>query len=109
MDVDAVADDFRRDFVGLQHRAGQPGRAMAERRHAVEEMRRVARAGGDRRERLLVGGRGVAERDAMPARDEPANEIEAAVELRRERHDADVGAARSISARMSAAVKSTLG
>jgi len=88
--VKSVADDFRRDLLGLQHGAGEAGRAVAERRHAVEEMRRVARAGGDRLERLLVGRAGVAERHPMPARGEPAHEIESAVQLRRDRHDSNV-------------------
>ena len=83
--------NLRGDFVGLQHGAGEARRAMVQRRHAVEQMRRVPRAGGDRRERLFVGRRRVAERHAVSARREPANEIETAVELGRQRHDADVG------------------
>ena len=60
----------------------RPGRAMAERRHAVEQMRRVPRARRDRRERLVVGRAGVAERHAMPARAEPPDQVEPAVQLR---------------------------
>ena len=90
MHVDAVADDFRGDFVGLQHGADQTRRAMAERRHPVEEVRGLARAGVDRGERFFVGRTRMAQRHAMPARRQPAHQIEAAVQLRRERHDADV-------------------
>ncbi len=91
MHVNAVADELRGDFVGLQNRAGEAGRAMVERRHAVEQMRRLAGAGGDCRERFLVGRRRMTERHAMSARRSHATRSSAAVELRRERDDADVG------------------
>ena len=52
-------------------------------------MRGVARAGVDGRERFVVGRAGVADRHAMAGRDEIANEIEPAGQLRRERHDAN--------------------
>ena len=65
MDVNAVADDFGRHVIVLEHGAGQAGRAVADRRHAVEQMRGVARAGGDALERLLVGRAGMSERHSM--------------------------------------------
>jgi hypothetical protein len=54
MDVDAVADDLGDDLVGLQHRAGEAGRTMTERRHFIEEVRRLTGAGSDRGQRLVV-------------------------------------------------------
>ena len=42
MDVKAVADHLGPDAVGLQHRAGHARRAMRHRRHAVEQVRRMA-------------------------------------------------------------------
>ena len=91
MDVKAVADDLGRDFLGLKDGAGQPGRAVAEGRHAIEQMCRLTRAGRDRRERLVVGRRRMAERHAVAARRQPSDQVDPAVELRRERDDADVG------------------
>ena len=91
MHVRAIADDFRGDFVGLQHGAHQPWCAMTQRRHAIEEMRRVPRACLDRRERFVVGRARVAERHAMPTRHEPPYQIKPAIELRRHRDDPDVG------------------
>ena len=91
MHVHAVADDLGRHLVVLEHGAGQAGRAMAERRHAIEEVRRVTRAGADALERLFVRRAGMSERHVMPVRGERANERQRAVELRRNRHDADVG------------------
>ena len=65
MDVDAVADDLGRDQVALEDGADEAGLAMAERRHAVEQVRRVTRARGDAFARLRVGGARMAERDAV--------------------------------------------
>ena len=64
---------------------------MADRRHAIEQMRRVTRAGADALERLLVGRAGVSERHVMPVRGERPDERDRAVEFRRDRHDPDVG------------------
>jgi hypothetical protein len=59
-------------------------------RHAIEQMGGLPRTRGNRRERLLVRSAGVSERNAVPARDEPPDQIECALELRRERHDPDI-------------------
>ena len=91
MDVGTVADNLCGDLVGLQDGAGKPWRAVTKRRHAVEEVGGLARPGGDRRERLLVSGRRMTERHPMSTRREPAHEVEAAIQLGRERHDPDVG------------------
>ena len=90
MHVRAVADDFRRDLPGLQHGAGQTRRAMIERRHAVEEMRRLPCARCDRRGRLFEARARMPERDAVAARGQPANQLQPALQLRRERDDPDV-------------------
>ena len=87
----AVADDLRGDIVGLQHRAGEARCAMMERRHAVEEMRGLPRARRHRRDRFLVGRARVPERHAMAARGEQPHQIQTALELGRQRDDADVG------------------
>ena len=76
MNMKAVADDFRGDLLGLENRPDQPRRAMAERRHAVEEMRRLPRARGNRGKGLIVGRRGMPERYAMPTRRQPGNQVE---------------------------------
>ena len=49
----------------------RPGARWCERRHPVEEVRRVAGAGGDRVERLVVGRARMTERHPVPARREP--------------------------------------
>ena len=90
MDVHAVAHQLRRDVVVLEYRGRETGLAMAERRHPVEQMCRLPRAGVDPGERLLVGGARVTERDVMAVRRQVANQIQRAVELRRNRQDADV-------------------
>ena len=90
MDVKQVADEFRGDFVGLQHRAHQPWRPVPEWRHPVEEVGRVPGARLDRREPFLVGSARVTERDAMSPRHEPADQVEPAIELGRQRDDSDV-------------------
>ena len=94
MHVVAVADDLRRHGVLGQHGAGQPGRAVRHRRHPVEQVRGVARAGGDAGQRLLVGRGRVAERHAMAGGDQRLGQIEAAVELDGHRDDADVAPVR---------------
>ncbi len=45
--VHTVADNLGADVVVLEHRAREPGCAMADRRHAIEQMRRLTRARGD--------------------------------------------------------------
>ena len=75
---------------------------MRHRRHAVEEMRRVTRAGLDGRDRLVEAGARVAERHAMAGGNQRPHEIEAARQFRRERDDADIRpCAAVIAARMS--------
>lgn len=90
MDVMAVANQLRRDLVGLQDRADQAGRPVPERRHPIEEMRGLPRPGLNRREPFLVARARVPQRHATPARDQPPHQVEAAIQLGGERHDADV-------------------
>ena len=59
-------------------RAGQARRAMRQRRHAVEQVRGVARPGGNRRHALLVGGRRMPERHAVAGPGQPPHQVEAA-------------------------------
>src|SRR5438445_128744 len=68
MDVKTVANDLGGNFLSLENRAGQTGSAMVERRHAVEQMRRLTRARGDRGKRFVVSGGGMAERNPVAAR-----------------------------------------
>ena len=91
MDMDTVTDDFRGDLLALQHGSSKARRAMTDRRHAVEQVRRLPRAGTNGCERFLVGGARVSQRDVMSACDEPSNQVEATRELRRQCHDPDVG------------------
>ena len=65
MHVHAVADDLRGDIVTLEHRADQPGPAVAERGHAVEQVCGVCRAGRDAGAGLFVGRARMAEGDAV--------------------------------------------
>src|SRR5207249_12334654 len=67
----AVADELGGHLVGLQNRADQTRRSVTERRHAVEEMGRVTRAGGNGLERLIVGRPGMSQRHAVAARQQP--------------------------------------
>ena len=92
MNVIAVADDFRRDFFALQDGAGQARCAMSERRHAVEQMRRMLRAGRDRLRPASYVAAGVPQRHPRSMGRDPSNQIEAALELGSQRDDADVGA-----------------
>ena len=55
-------------------------------------MRRVPRAGVDRRDRLVEVGAGVTERHAMSGAAPAADQLEHRRQFRRQRHDADVGA-----------------
>ena len=91
MHVKTVADELGGHLVGLQNRAHQTRRSVTERRHAVEEMGRVTRAGGNGLERLIVGRPGMSQRHAVAARQQPSDEIDSAIELWRERDDADIG------------------
>ena len=87
----AVTHDLGHHIVVLEDGAGQARSSMAERRHAIEEVRRVPRAGVDAGERLFVRGAGMSERYMVPEAAERANERQRAVDLRRNRDDADVG------------------
>ena len=62
---------------------------MAERRHPIEQMSGLPRARFDRRARLRQRRAGVAERHTASARHEVPNQIERAIQLGRERDDAD--------------------
>ena len=90
MDMKPVADHLGRDFVGLQNCSCESGRAMVKRRHAIEQMRRLPRAGGDAGERLLEGRARVSEGYIVASRCEPSDQIEAAIKLGSDGHDADV-------------------
>ena len=89
--MDAVADDLGGHLVVLEHGARQSWSAVADRRHAIEEMRGLPRAGVDALERLLVRRAGVPERHAMAVRGERADERDRALELGRDGDDPDIG------------------
>ena len=94
MHMHAVTDDLGHHIVVLEDSAGQARGAVPERRHAIEEVRRVPRAGVDAGERLLVRGAGMPERYVVPEATERANERQRAIDLRRNRDDADVRSGR---------------
>ena len=68
VDVIAVANHLGRDFFALENGPGQARRAVAEGRHAIEQVGRMARPGGDCFEALLERRRRMAHRDAESAR-----------------------------------------
>ena len=90
MDVNAVADELRSHVLALENRGREPRRAVVERRHAIEKMRRMAGAGVDALQRLFVGGAGVPQRDVDARAASSTDQIEGAVDLRRDGHDPDV-------------------
>src|SRR5262249_32781681 len=90
MDMNAVANQFGGDFLCLENRADEPWAAMVEWRHPVEQVRRVSRARGNGRLRLLERRARMTERYTQPVRGQPLNEIESTVDFRCDRHDADV-------------------
>ena len=94
MHVIAVADDLRRHGVLGQHGAGQAGRAVRQRRHPVEQVGGVPGAGGDPRQRLLVGRGRVAQRHPMAGGHERLRQVEPAVQLDRHGDDAHVAPVR---------------
>ena len=63
VDVQPVGDHPDRDPLVLEDGRGRPGFAVVERRHRVEQVRRVSRAGLDPAPHLLVAGVGVPDRD----------------------------------------------
>ena len=73
------------------HGAGEPGGAVADGSHAIEQMGRMPRAGADALERLLVRGAGVSERDVMAVSGQRTDEGDCAVDFGRDGHDPDVG------------------
>ena len=87
MDVHAVAHQLGDDVIRFEDRARQPGRPMRRRHHAIEEMRRLARARANALEPLLVGRAGMAQRHVMTVRDETADQIDRAVQFGRDRED----------------------
>jgi hypothetical protein len=92
--MEAVADHLgRHRFVG-QHRPGESRGPVRQRRHPVEEMRGVTGAGVDGRQRLLEGGGRMAERHAVSRGDQPGDEVERAVEFRRQCDQPHRGAVR---------------
>src|SRR5262249_37292650 len=76
----------------IDHRADETGRAMRERRHAIEEMRRVTGAAIDTGQALRVAGSGVTDGHDVPGVGQPADEIDHAVELRRNGEDRKLAA-----------------
>ena len=91
MHVVAVADELRGHLFAREHRAGKARSPVGDRRHPVEQMRGVPGAGLDRGDRRVEVRAGVPERHAVTGRDQRRDEIDAARQLGRERHDADVG------------------
>src|SRR5262249_9449734 len=91
MHMNAVADQLRSNFFRFQDGPRQAGCAMVDSRHAIEQVGGTSCARSDGRTRLLVSGRRVAKGHLMATRREPANQLEAAVQLRRERHDSNIG------------------
>ena len=79
----AVTDQFSGDFVTRQHRAGQSRIAIRHRSHAIEQVRRLFRTGGDRRLSNIERGTGVSKRDARAPFGELTNEVDAAGQFRR--------------------------
>ena len=75
--------------VARQHGAGEAGLTMAERRHPIEQMRRLPRARVDRRARLRQRRARMPERHTTAARHEVRDQIERALQFGRERDDAD--------------------
>ena len=106
MHVEAVADHLARDRVVGEHRAGQPGRPVRQRRHPVEQMRGMARAGVDRRPGPARRSRPSGRATRGVRRHQPGDEVErpsssgASVTRRTE------GRCASITATMAAPVKS---
>ena len=72
----------------LEDRAGEPGIAMVQRRHPVEQVGRVTRAGVDAGHGLLVGRARVAEGHPHAASRERADQVERVRQFRREGDDA---------------------
>ena len=73
MDVDTVGDQAAPKPAVVERRADEARRPMAELRHRIEQMSDATRPRLGRRHRGLVGGVAVAETDADPAIDEPAD------------------------------------
>ena len=90
MDVNAVANELGDDVVARQCGAHQSWRAVGQRRHAVEQMRRAARPGVDGGDSLIEIGAGMSERYLMPGTDQRRDEVHCPRKLRRERDDADI-------------------
>jgi hypothetical protein len=61
MHVKSIADQFGGDFLRLKNRAGEAGTPVSKRRHAIEQVRRMPRAGFNRGERRIVVGSRVSE------------------------------------------------
>ena len=85
-EVVAVEDDLDDDVVARERGAGDAGIAVLQRPHRVEEVGDGGGAAVERTSRLLGGRVGVTARDDdTPAR-QHVDQLERAVELRRERH-----------------------
>ena len=91
MDVVAVAHQLSGNLDRLQDRPGKTRLAMPHRRHAIEEMRGLLRAGVDRGLALIETRRGMAQGHDAPDPGQIADQFETAVYLRRKGHDSHVG------------------
>ena len=87
MNVNTVADQFDCHLVALEDRPNQTRLAMVKRRHAIEEVRGPARARSNGSQPLLARRSGVAQGYPDASALEPRDEIERAVEFRRQCHD----------------------
>ena len=88
MHVHAVDDHFAGHLRGAEHGAGQARCPVRERRHAVEEVRRVPGAGIDTGPALFVGGAGMPERHAVAGGGQAGDEIQRVRQFRRQGDDA---------------------
>ena len=88
MDVDAVRDQLDVGRVVQERGDGQTGRPVVDAAHRVEQVGRGAAAGRVAGPRLVDGRRRVAHRRRDPALAEPADQLEGARQLRRDRDQA---------------------
>ena len=63
---------------------------MTDGRHPIEEVRRVARASVDSRDRFLIGRTTVTDGDPVTMAYQIGDQGQCAIELRRHRHDANL-------------------
>jgi hypothetical protein len=85
--VNAVANQLRRHVVAFEDGRSETGYAVANRCHAIEQVRRLPGAGFDPCDRLFVSGARVPERNVMTVSHQHSDEVERAVNLGRDGHD----------------------